>query len=217
MKQIKKKQNIVILQGFQMNEDMLLKLMSKPHYGVDEVGRGCLNGDVVVASVMLGDDYPETLNDSKKLNEKTRDYLFDLINEVALDVTVIKIPPLVIDEINILQATMLGMKKSWEESQKLCSLVLVDGNRSPEINKADVHHIIKGDGKVPSISAASIVAKVTRDRDMLEMHGSNPVMGFDKHKGYGTKFHLAMMAEHGVDDSYRRSFAPVQKILSKQI
>jgi ribonuclease HII len=178
--------------------------------GVDEAGRGPLAGPVVVAAVILDPDQPITgLNDSKKLGEARREALFDVIRERALAFAVVEIAAADIDRLNILQATLLGMRRAVEGLRPAPKLVLVDGNRTPDVTCAS-HAIVGGDGLEPAISAASILAKVTRDRIMLDLHGSYPQYGFDRNKGYPTPGHLQRLAEIGPCEAHRRSFAPVR-------
>ncbi|MGL5393983.1 MAG: ribonuclease HII, partial [Shewanella sp.] len=186
--------------------------------GVDEVGRGPLVGDVVTAAVILDPNRPILgLNDSKKLSEKRREALFDEICEKALSFHVGRASPAEIDELNILHATMLAMQRAVAGLARAPELVLVDGNRSPAFNHAgqrlSSHSIVKGDGLIASISAASIIAKVTRDREMDVLDAAYPQYGFAKHKGYPTKAHFEAIAEHGVFDQYRKSFKPVKALL----
>lgn len=186
--------------------------------GVDEVGRGPLVGDVVTAAVILDPNQPISgLNDSKKLSEKRREALFDEICEKALCYHIGRASPAEIDELNILHATMLAMQRAVAGLNLAPKLVLVDGNRSPSFshNSQSIvsHSIIKGDGLIASISAASIIAKVTRDREMDALDAAYPQYGFAKHKGYPTKAHFEAIAEHGVFDQYRKSFKPVKALL----
>lgn len=186
--------------------------------GVDEVGRGPLVGDVVTAAVILDPNQPISgLNDSKKLSEKRREALFDEICEKALCYHIGRASPAEIDELNILHATMLAMQRAVAGLNLAPKLVLVDGNRSPVFshNSQSIvsHSIIKGDGLIASISAASIIAKVTRDREMDALDTAYPQYGFAKHKGYPTKAHFEAIAEHGVFDQYRKSFKPVKALL----
>uniref|UniRef100_UPI0040487DB3 ribonuclease HII n=1 Tax=Shewanella baltica TaxID=62322 RepID=UPI0040487DB3 len=187
--------------------------------GVDEVGRGPLVGDVVTAAVILDPSKPISgLNDSKKLSEKRREALFDEICDKALCYQVGRASPAEIDELNILHATMLAMQRAVAGLNIAPELVLVDGNRSPIFvahNGAELtsHSIIKGDGLIASISAASIIAKVTRDREMDVLDAAYPQYGFAKHKGYPTKAHFEAIADHGVFDQYRKSFKPVKALL----
>ncbi|MGL5358429.1 MAG: ribonuclease HII [Shewanella sp.] len=186
--------------------------------GVDEVGRGPLVGDVVTAAVILDPARPILgLNDSKKLSEKRREALFDEICTNALSWHVGRASPDEIDTLNILQATMLAMQRAVAGLNIPPQLVLVDGNRSPAFSHngqaLPSHSIVKGDGLLACISAASIIAKVTRDREMAALDAAYPQYGFAKHKGYPTQAHLAAIAEHGVFEQYRKSFKPVKALL----
>ncbi len=178
--------------------------------GVDEVGRGPLVGDVVTAAVILDPTKPiEGLTDSKKLSEKKRNLLFPLIKERALAWSIGRASPKEIDEINILHATMLAMTRAVEGLKIQPSLVRVDGNRCPNWTyKSEA--IVKGDLLFAEISAASILAKVTRDKEMLDLHQTHPEYGFVDHKGYPTKQHLAALSLHGPISEHRFSFKPVQ-------
>lgn len=182
--------------------------------GVDEVGRGPLVGDVVTAAVILDPTKPiEGLADSKKLTEKKRDALFELIMENALSISVGRASPAEIDEINILQATMLAMQRAVVGLSVTPEHVLIDGNRCPALNMS-AQAVVKGDARVDEISAASIIAKVTRDREMEVLDREFPQFGFAKHKGYPTKFHMEMIDAHGVTPYHRRSFKPVKAALN---
>lgn len=182
--------------------------------GVDEVGRGPLVGDVVTAAVILDPKQPIAgLNDSKKLSEKKREALYEEIIAKSLAWSVGRASPAEIDNINILHATMLAMTRAVEGLSIQPNHVKVDGNRLPDWRYAS-EAIVKGDGTVAEISAASIIAKVTRDREMLALHNANPEYGFDKHKGYPTKFHLEKLAELGPLKEYRMSFKPVKLALT---
>jgi len=185
--------------------------------GVDEAGRGPLAGPVVVAAVVLdpGISIPG-LDDSKKLSEKRREELYPLIMERCLAWAVVEIGRDVIDRVNILQATMLGMKEAVEQLVPAPSLALVDGNRAPDL-ECRVRTIIQGDSLEPAISAASILAKVTRDRVMNELHVSYPAYGFNRHKGYPTAEHLSCLARLGPCAAHRRSFAPVRRLLQAEL
>ena len=181
--------------------------------GVDEAGRGPLAGPVVAAAVILDPERSiEGLDDSKRLNEKQRESLFPLIRKYALAWAVTEITPTEIDRINILQATLLGMKKSIESLTPFPALALVDGNRAPDV-RCEVQTIVQGDRLEPAISAASILAKVTRDRFMLEMHSRFPIYGFDRHKGYPTAEHMRLLEKWGPCEIHRRSFAPVRNAM----
>ena len=180
--------------------------------GVDEAGRGPLAGPVVVAAVVLNPErLIDGLDDSKKLNEKRREELFPLIIERSLAWSVVAIEPAEIDRINILQATLLGMQQAVGQLLPPPSLALIDGNQAPQLDCA-VRTIVQGDSLEPAISAASILAKVTRDRLMKKLHFDYPDYGFDRHKGYPTADHLARLARYGPCPIHRRSFAPVRKV-----
>lgn len=181
--------------------------------GVDEAGRGPLAGPVVAAAVILDDLKPiRGLNDSKKLTAKRREVLFDEIRARALCFSIAEASVQEIDQLNILQATLLAMKRAVEGLRLPPKLVLVDGNRLPTLTiRAEA--IVKGDALVPAISAASILAKVHRDRLCDELHVLYPVYGFDQHKGYGTAQHLAALQAHGPADCHRITFAPVARSL----
>lgn len=174
--------------------------------GVDEAGRGPLAGPVYAAAVILPEGCEiEGLNDSKKISEKKREKLFDVIIEKAVSYSIASVDEKTIDEINILQATYLAMRKAVEGLDVPADYALIDGNRMPALS-IDGETIIKGDANSPSIAAASILAKVSRDRYMLELDKKMPQYQFAKHKGYGTKLHYEMLTEHGVSDSHRISF-----------
>jgi ribonuclease HII len=179
--------------------------------GVDEAGRGPLAGPVVAAAVILDELNPiQGLNDSKKLSAKRREALFDEIRARALCFSIAEASVQEIDDINILQATMLAMKRAVEALRLPPKLVLVDGNRLPTL-PVRAEAIVQGDALVPSISAASILAKVHRDRLCEAMHQRYPVYGFDQHKGYGTAQHMAALQAHGPADCHRMTFAPVAR------
>ncbi|MDM4767359.1 ribonuclease HII [Pelomonas sp. SE-A7] len=183
--------------------------------GVDEAGRGPLAGPVVAAAVILDPEQPIAgLGDSKVLSEKKRERLFDEIRAKALCCCIAEATVEEIDRLNILQATMLAMRRAVEGLRLKPVLVLVDGNRLPVL-KIPAEAIVKGDAKVPAISAASILAKVHRDRLCLGMHEAHPEYGFAMHKGYPTAEHLAALREHGVSPWHRRSFAPVREVLQE--
>ncbi|QLE30043.1 ribonuclease HII [Vibrio parahaemolyticus] len=181
--------------------------------GVDEVGRGPLVGDVVTAAVILDPNNPiEGLNDSKKLSEKKRLALLPEIKEKALAWAVGRCSPEEIDELNILQATMVAMQRAIAGLKVQPDLVLIDGNRCPEL-PMDSQAVVKGDLRVAEISAASIIAKVVRDQEMEELDKQYPQFGFAKHKGYPTKAHFEAIEQHGVISEHRKSFKPVKKAL----
>jgi ribonuclease HII len=181
--------------------------------GVDEAGRGPLMGPVVAAAVILNDLQPiKGLADSKKLTARQRDKLYDEIRAKALCCSIAIASVEEIDQLNILQATMLAMKRAVEGLRLKPYKALVDGNRLPTINML-AEAIVKGDAKVPAISAASILAKVTRDRWCAEYDLLFPQYGFASHKGYGTAAHLLALREHGPCPQHRKSFAPVAALL----
>jgi len=183
--------------------------------GVDEVGRGPLVGDVVAAAVILPNNHGlEGLTDSKKLTERKREALEPQIKQVAVAWSIGICTHTEIDELNILHATMLAMTRAVEGLAIQPDFVKVDGNRCPPW-RYHSEAIVKGDGTVAEISAASILAKVYRDRQMLELHEQYPEFGFDRHKGYPTKLHREMLQQHGVLPEHRRSFKPVREALSK--
>ncbi len=180
--------------------------------GVDEAGRGPLAGPVVAAAVILDPSRPmiRGLDDSKVLSAKKREALYDRIVERALAYSVASASVEEIDTLNILHATMLAMKRAVEALAVVPTLVKVDGNRCPPLTVRS-EAVIGGDALVKSISAASILAKVTRDRMLLDLHARFPMYGFDQHAGYGTPRHLAALLEHGPCEHHRRSFAPVRE------
>ncbi|MDH2998159.1 ribonuclease HII [Pasteurellaceae bacterium LFhippo2] len=183
--------------------------------GVDEVGRGPLVGAVVTAAVILDPSNPiEGLADSKKLSEKKRLALAEEIKAKALAWSLGRAEPAEIDEINILQATMLAMQRAVAGLKIQPDFVLVDGNRIPELPMA-AQAVVKGDSLVAEISAASILAKVARDLEMDELDKQYPEYGFAKHKGYPTKLHFEKLEEFGVTPFHRKSFAPVAKRLAQ--
>lgn len=182
--------------------------------GVDEVGRGPLVGAVVTAAVILDPHQPILgLDDSKKLSEKKRLLLAEEIKQKALAWSLGRAEAEEIDQLNILHATMLAMKRAVENLKIQPHFVLVDGNRVPEL-MIPAQAIVKGDGLVAEISAASILAKVARDQEMAELDKRYPEYAFAQHKGYPTALHLAKLAELGPLAQHRRSFAPVRKLLN---
>jgi len=183
--------------------------------GVDEAGRGPLAGPVVIAAVILRPDRPiDGLRDSKKLDAARRESLYQRIREHASDWSVVVVSAAEIDRLNILQATLAGMRRAVEGLSPAPRLALVDGNRAPPL-ACTVQTLVGGDGLEPAISAASIVAKVTRDRIMVALHERFPGYGFDRHKGYPTAEHLERLAELGPCEEHRRSFAPVREALQR--
>lgn len=185
-----------------------------PVIGIDEVGRGSLIGDVVTAAVVFTQPIPDGLRDSKKLSEKKRIAFDELIRENA-EVAIGKAAVWEIDQIGILRATLLAMRRAWKgipSSLRCNALVLVDGDQAPDI-PAPMQLLPKGDDLCPTISAASIVAKVHRDREVTELHGEEPFYGWAKNKGYGTKDHIAAITQHGPSSHHRRSFAPIRGMI----
>ncbi len=183
--------------------------------GVDEVGRGPLAGAVVAAAVILDPNNPiEGLTDSKKLSEKNRDRLSIEIKEKALSWALGRAEVEEIDEINILQASLLAMKRAVESLKLSPDHCLIDGNRCPELSCSS-EAIVKGDLKIDSIGAASIIAKVERDNEMKKMELRYPGYGLAQHKGYPTKKHIEALVKLGVTKIHRKTFAPVKKILAK--
>jgi ribonuclease HII len=181
--------------------------------GVDEAGRGPLAGPVVAAAVILDELQPiRGLNDSKKLAARTRERLFDEIRAKALCCCIAEATVEEIDHLNILQASLLAMRRAVDGLRLRPRRVLVDGNRLPAL-PMPAEAIIQGDAKVPAIAAASILAKVHRDRLCLALHERHPQYGFGAHKGYPTAAHMAALREHGACDAHRRSFAPVRAVL----
>ena len=175
--------------------------------GVDEAGRGPLAGPVCAAAVILPPDLEiEGLNDSKKLSDKRRRELYDVITEQAIAYGIAMVDEKVIDEINILQATFRAMRQAVEQLSEKPALALVDGNREPDFGDIPVKTIVKGDSLSANIAAASILAKVTRDRFMEEQDAIYPQYGFFVHKGYGTKAHYAALREYGACPIHRRTF-----------
>ncbi|OOF10872.1 MULTISPECIES: ribonuclease HII [Salinivibrio] len=181
--------------------------------GVDEVGRGPLVGAVVTAAVILDPNQPiEGLTDSKKLSEKKRLALYDEIKAKALAWSVGRAEPEEIDRLNILQATMVAMQRAIAGLAVTPDYALIDGNRVPSL-PMPAQAVVKGDLRVAEISAASILAKVDRDREMAELDIAYPAYGFAQHKGYPTKAHMAALSEHGALPMHRKSFKPVKRAL----
>lgn len=183
--------------------------------GVDEAGRGPLAGPVFAAAVILDPAKPIAgLRDSKKLSPTRRDELALIIQRDALAWSIAQCSAAEIDALNILQATMLAMRRAIEGLSVAPTLALIDGNRCP-VTTIRTEAIVKGDDKVIEISAASILAKTARDALLLEMHARYPQYGFDQHKGYPTALHLARLREYGVTPEHRRSYAPVRELLNE--
>jgi len=182
--------------------------------GVDEAGRGPLAGPVFAAAVILDPARPiDGLRDSKKLSEAKRDLLAPVIKAQALAWAIAEASEAEIDQLNILQATMLAMRRAVEALQTVPTLALIDGNRCP-VMKIQSIAIVGGDDKVEAISAASILAKTARDAALVTLHQAYPQYCFDQHKGYGTALHLARLREFGASPVHRRSFAPVRAVLA---
>ena len=183
--------------------------------GTDEAGRGPLVGSVVAAAVILDPNRPIMgLNDSKKLTEKKREQLFIEIQEKALAWAIAESSAQEIDDLNILQASLLAMRRAVEQLQLTPDHVLIDGNKLVQGLNMSCEAVVGGDALHAEISAASILAKVTRDRQMLALDAQYPQFGFAKHKGYPTKAHFEAIAVHGVIAEHRRSFGPVRKALA---
>ncbi|MFT6387198.1 MAG: ribonuclease HII [Cellvibrionaceae bacterium] len=183
--------------------------------GVDEVGRGPLAGDVVTAAVILDPAKPiKGLDDSKKLSEKKRDYFFEIIKENALSWSIARCSASEIDQLNILQASLLAMKKAVESLRVQPEHVLVDGNKIP-VWHYQAEAVVKGDSRVAAIAAASILAKVTRDREMQEYEKQYPGYGFAKHKGYPTQQHRDAIKILGITPIHRRSYRPVRELIEQ--
>ena len=189
--------------------------MSSVIVGVDEAGRGPLAGPVTVAAVILKNRI-EGLNDSKKLSETKRFKLEPLIIESALAYAIVHISVETIEDINILQASLLGMQQAVQKLNCHFDEILVDGNKCPDFSKP-AQAIIGGDGKIAEISAASILAKNARDRLMCEIDKEFPKYGFAKHKGYGTKYHMQQLQQYGPCLHHRKTYAPIQKLLQMEI
>jgi ribonuclease HII len=182
--------------------------------GVDEAGRGPLAGPVFAAAVILDPNKPiEGLRDSKKLTEAKRDELAAQIKSSALAWSIAQCSEVEIDSLNILQATLLAMRRAVEGLHVTPTLALIDGNRCPVLSIRS-EAIIKGDDKVPAISAASILAKTARDAALLVLHRQYPHYAFDQHKGYPTALHIERLQQHGVSPVHRKSYAPVRALLN---
>ena len=175
--------------------------------GADEAGRGPLCGPVCCAAVVLKPDFQcDDINDSKKISEKKREKLFDIIIDNSLAYSIVMVSPQEIDKLNILHASLEGMKSAVKSLNLTPDIVLIDGNKIPSDMPCHTESVVKGDATSMSIAAASILAKVSRDRYMLELDKEYPQYQLSKHKGYPTKRHYELIAEHGIKDFYRRSF-----------
>jgi len=194
-------------------ESFKLRYSGYLYAGVDEVGRGPIAGPVVAAAVILNPDKPIAgLADSKKLSEKKREQLYEEIINSSLSYAIASASVEEIDQINILHASLLAMKRAVEALDPAAEFALIDGNRCPEL-KIPSEFVVKGDSKVACISAASILAKVTRDREMVKLDKCYPGYGLAKHKGYPTKAHIDALSKNGLNEIYRRSFKPVSELL----
>ena len=193
-----------------MDEIPIAKLVA----GVDEAGRGPLAGSVVAAAVILQENHPIVgLTDSKKLSAQRRHVLESEIKQHAMAWSIAEASHHEVDEINILQASLLAMRRALLGLKILPDLVLVDGNRLPRLENYQMRAIVKGDLYEPCISAASILAKQYRDRQMLELDRLYPQYQFARHKGYPTELHRELLKQHGVSPAHRRSFRPVRDLL----
>ncbi|MEG1782131.1 MAG: ribonuclease HII [Oscillospiraceae bacterium] len=182
--------------------------------GADEAGRGPLCGPVCCAAVILKPDFIcEEINDSKKLSEKKREALFDIIKENCISYGIVFVSPEEIDEINILNASLEGMKRAVKLLTVTPDLVLIDGNKIPNDMTVPTQPLVKGDANSMAIAAASILAKVSRDRYMIKIHQQYPQYHIDKHKGYPTKLHYEMLEKYGIQDFYRKTFLKNRKDL----
>lgn len=195
------------------HEAALERLHGGPVAGVDEAGRGPWAGPVVAAAVILDEtNIPAGLNDSKKLSQAKREVLFDeIIRTAQVGVGIAEVVR--IDQDNILQATLWAMSEACNYLERGPSAVLIDGNRCPLNLPCPAQPLVKGDGLSMSIAAASIIAKVTRDRIMVALAREFPAYGWERNKGYGTRDHVAALARHGVTAHHRRSFKPIREIL----
>ena len=187
--------------------------------GVDEVGRGPLVGNVVAACCVLPKNFKlDGLTDSKKLSEKKRDLFYDYIIENCICYGIGKCSPDEIDKYNILEATKIAMKRAIDEVKNKIKLeyVLIDGNMKFDLD-IPYKSIVKGDSKSISIAASSVIAKVTRDREMYELDSKYPMYGFKDHKGYPTKKHVEAINKYGLIDGYRKTYGPVKEVLNKEV
>lgn len=192
-------------------------LGSPLHAGVDEAGRGPLAGPVAVAAVVFDPERPRIngLDDSKALTAVRREQLYDRIIERALAYQIVMVEVAEIDQLNIFQATMQGMRRAVEGVAHVAGFARIDGNKIPKGLPCPAEALVGGDAIDRAIMAASILAKVSRDRYMLQLHERHPEYGFDQHKGYGTPAHMAALRAHGPCPEHRRSFAPVRAALQE--
>ena len=192
-------------------DDLITHYAGHLYAGVDEVGRGPLAGDVVTAAVILDPNNPIAgLNDSKKLSEKRREQLFVEIQEKALSFAISRCSVAEVDQLNILQASLTAMTRAVNALDTTPEFVFIDGNKIPKDLTLPALAVVKGDSRVDAIAAASILAKVTRDREMVAADSKYPEYGFAKHKGYPTKVHLEALAQHGPCAIHRLTFGPVR-------
>jgi ribonuclease HII len=199
---------VVKVRAYRTLENALRRMGFVYVAGVDEVGRGCLAGPVVASAVVLDPDrYIPRISDSKTVTAPERERLYERITHEAICWSVVAVEPTEIDRINIHQASLRAMQRAVLACVPLPDMVLVDAFQIPELPMAQ-RGVVHGDARCTVIAAASIVAKVTRDRAMLELHGQDPRYGFDRHKGYATREHLDAVARHGYSDAHRRSFRP---------
>lgn len=188
---------------------MLMNNFSNSNFeaGVDEAGRGSLAGPLTAAAVILPKDYEnDALDDSKKLSEKKRFQLKSIIEKDSIDFAVFFISPFIIDKINILNSTFKAMHGALNNLKTIPSFIVVDGNKFKKFKNINHKCVIKGDAKYQNIAAASILAKSYRDLYMIDQHKRFPVFGWDKNKGYGTKFHIINIEKHGITELHRKSF-----------
>lgn len=182
--------------------------------GVDEAGRGPIAGPLVVSSVILKNtNIHPLLNDSKKLSERKREILYDWIIENSFSYSIKIISAKIVDDINILQATLYGMKSSVESLKVIPDFVLIDGNKIPKNLVNPARAIVKGDSSYACIAAASILAKVSRDRLMHNIHQQYPYYAFDEHKGYPTEKHIKLLTQHGISPEHRITYKPVKELI----
>lgn len=208
--------NTANITSWPMPDFVLERVAAQPVCGIDEAGRGPLAGPVVAAAVILNpDNIPSGLNDSKVLTARKREALFEIIMHTA-QVGVGQASVAEIDNLNILGATKLAMQRAFAALLTVPASALVDGNQPPVL-PCHVQYVIKGDAKSLSIAAASIIAKVTRDKMMAALGAAFPHYGFEKHAGYGTAAHLAALAAHGVTPHHRTSFAPVRAAMQGEV
>ncbi len=198
-------------------EEELIKKGIKYIGGTDEAGRGPLIGPVVAACVVLPLNYQnDNINDSKKLTEKKREELYDVIVKDALSIGIGIVDAPLIDEINIYEASRLAMKKAYEEAKSNIKIEYLLTDAMPLDLEIPVTKIIKGDSKSITIAAASIIAKVTRDRMLIELDKKYPMYGFKSHKGYPTKKHIEAIHKYGLIDGYRKTYSPIKEIIKEE-